>query len=420
VVTASGGLTFGQVSLWRDIEHLSTDRWHEANLVRSWQLRPAVSADALHAAVVLLAERHEGLRTRFNFRTEQQNVSLRVEPPLTDLTVLTEPARDAFAYRPFDLEHEIGWRIGFAVTPTSTTVVAVVHHLIADGYGLGILQSDLTELARGGNVATGVGPLELLAAETSTVGDRRAKAAIVHWESALDRLGNRGSLPQPSKVPLCHVELMTGLSRASLTARLPEHVSLMALILAAFVEEVSGEPASASGDELFVRMMISNRTSPERRRAITTMNEWVAAIVPSGRGAAGTETAPAIAMAVRVGLRHGIYSVDRLAEVLRERGLTTTDMDNTLSYNYVDVEHERFESPSRPSGVITVDDVGITIGPRAYLRALLGADLLLSLRVPNTSPSRAWAERVLTGMRSRLGAVDAAADVDLCQRSDGH
>jgi hypothetical protein len=394
----AGPLTHGQLSLWRDIEGLARGRWHEANLVRRWRPGGHVTASGLRDAAARLQLSHAGLRTTFSFTDPPSQHVARPAEIDVEIEVLMPEEVDAFAARPFDLTRGVGWRVGLIAPGDDASIVLVVHHLVADGHALDLMRDDLGRLLRHGEIPPGVAPLTLVAAEASPIGRRRADAALRHWAESLDRPGRRDGLPPSADVPLCHVEMATGVRREELAAGLPPRASPMAAVLSALARRASTDDAG-----LFVRIMVSNRISAERRRCVTTMNEWVPATL-TGSGQDPRAAALSAAAAAAASLRHGIYDVDGLREVLRIRGLSTADMDDALSFNHIDVPAGT--SPSaRPPGEVRVDHVGITVGPRAYLRALAGHELVLSFRVADEPAWRSWAEAQLLGMRERLLAL---------------
>ena len=62
--TVRAPLTFGQLSVWRSIEHLPPDTT-EANLSQEWDLPDGTDVSAVRRALDALERRHEALRTTF-------------------------------------------------------------------------------------------------------------------------------------------------------------------------------------------------------------------------------------------------------------------------------------------------------------------------------------------------------------------
>jgi amino acid adenylation domain-containing protein len=145
-----------QYSVW-DLNHRYPNR-RMVNIHRAYRLRGRLEIGALRDALQALLDRHEALRTRFlqlEGRPVQQVVSgMRFEFPQTDLGSLPadEPLREAHRryesdlQQPFDLQ---GGRLFrgelLRLGPDDHVLLVGVHHLVFDGWSLGILCRDLGE-----------------------------------------------------------------------------------------------------------------------------------------------------------------------------------------------------------------------------------------------------------------------------------
>ncbi len=108
-----------------------------------------LDVEALQRAFATVVERHEGLRTRFEEGTDgpTQSVMSNVDSRLP----ITEPfdVRE-FTRQAFDLEIGPLWRARLIrEAPDRHVLVLVVHHIIIDGWSLGIIVSELAALYRG-------------------------------------------------------------------------------------------------------------------------------------------------------------------------------------------------------------------------------------------------------------------------------
>ncbi len=119
----------------------------------------ALDADTLGRALSEVVRRHEALRTRFeNVAGAGAQV---VDPPAPvvlerlDLSALDEPARDERARdwiaeriaRRFDLQRETGLRAGLLrLAPAEHVLLMAVHHIVSDGWSVGILLRELDAL----------------------------------------------------------------------------------------------------------------------------------------------------------------------------------------------------------------------------------------------------------------------------------
>jgi amino acid adenylation domain-containing protein/non-ribosomal peptide synthase protein (TIGR01720 family) len=107
---------------------------------------------ALSTAVDALVARHEALRTIFpTIDGEPRQVVMPAAPvPIEQRDVVAEAldaAMHAFFARPFALETEPPFRVGMLRHgPASHTLLIALHHIVADGQTLGILQRDLNRL----------------------------------------------------------------------------------------------------------------------------------------------------------------------------------------------------------------------------------------------------------------------------------
>jgi amino acid adenylation domain-containing protein len=112
----------------------------------------------LHRAFEALADRHEGMRTRF---VEEEGHLLQVvEPqttvdfPVTDLSHLEGPALDAEidrlgsieARQHFDLSKDPLFRASILICAPDRHILQItIHHAVADGWSIGIMTDDLAE-----------------------------------------------------------------------------------------------------------------------------------------------------------------------------------------------------------------------------------------------------------------------------------
>jgi hypothetical protein len=129
------------------------------NMPYRLRLAGALRPDVLRAALQAIVSRHETLRTAFGVEdgAPVQVVSGRVEleVPLVDLTDRPEAEREAEAERladvdagrPFDLERGPLLRATlFRLAPDRHDLLLVVHHLVFDGWSLGVLLDELDQL----------------------------------------------------------------------------------------------------------------------------------------------------------------------------------------------------------------------------------------------------------------------------------
>ncbi len=150
-------LSFAQQRLW------FLDQWEPGStaylLPYAWRLQGSLNRDALSASLAQLVARHETLRTRFELH-EGQPVQLIAPPapvslPVVDLSSQTAEARLAACERyiheeasqPFDLQAGQLLRAQLVVLgPAEHIFLLTLHHIITDGWSMGILWKELSAL----------------------------------------------------------------------------------------------------------------------------------------------------------------------------------------------------------------------------------------------------------------------------------
>lgn len=126
-----------------------------ANIAMRWRLLGAVSDRSVDAALKLLAERHETLRTRFDRGADgprQAVGAASVRLSLIDLSQLAEERSEAEANRiarleaqtPFDPAVAPLWRAALLRrSPGEAVLLVTFHHAIADGWSIGVFAREL-------------------------------------------------------------------------------------------------------------------------------------------------------------------------------------------------------------------------------------------------------------------------------------
>jgi amino acid adenylation domain-containing protein len=159
-------LSFAQQRLWV-LDHLEpgSTAYH---LPLALRLTGALDPSALHRSLGEILRRHEALRTRFEVQdgSPSQVISPFVPPalPRVDLTALAAGAREAELLRlietqalhPFDLGSGPLFRatlvalgvsaVSDGSAPSEHALLTTMHHIVSDGWSLGVLLSELTEL----------------------------------------------------------------------------------------------------------------------------------------------------------------------------------------------------------------------------------------------------------------------------------
>ncbi|MBI2197270.1 MAG: AMP-binding protein, partial [Candidatus Rokubacteria bacterium] len=150
-------LSYAQQRLWflDQLEPGST----VYNVPRAVRLVGALDLDTLRRALDAIVARHESLRTTF-YTADGEAVQLigearPVDLPVVDLSEWPEPQREvetervlaAEARRPFDLQRDLMLR-GLVVRlgPREQVLLLVMHHIASDGWSVGILLQEISDL----------------------------------------------------------------------------------------------------------------------------------------------------------------------------------------------------------------------------------------------------------------------------------
>lgn len=140
--------TAAQQRLW--YLGLSRPAATEYHITTAMRLDDSIDLTRLEHAIQVVAERHAALRTTFS--DLDGVLRQHVEPTSqVEIEVVTEcadgdvaAALAKYAATPFDLTTS-AWRIGIVTTPTARCLIAVVHHIITDGWSMQILERDVTD-----------------------------------------------------------------------------------------------------------------------------------------------------------------------------------------------------------------------------------------------------------------------------------
>lgn len=412
----AGPLSLGQLSVWQDIRELPPERRHEPNNASAWALPPGVGAARVHAAVTAIVRRHPSLRTRYDLHDADRPGQLPPDDDVrADLPVLDAAGADAeaaaagLATAPFDLGREHGWRARLTTRGGAAThLLFVKHHIAADAWAQELLRREfllaLTDPGRLGPEPPG--PAELAAEQRTPNGRRRQQAALRHWAQLLDRA--------PSVAPPADSASDAGTLQATLrsaVARSAAHavadraqVSVASVVLAAYARSV----ARACGtDALLVQLMSANRFSPRWRNLVTSMNQWVPALVEQVRGDDFAALARAVHWSSLSAFRHGAHDVTAVAALTAGRADAPRP---TCAFNYVAVPDGtvpgadaagRGEPGPVPPPAISWEQPFTTIGPPCYARALESGGTL-SVRLTATGLGREQCAELLWDLHGTL------------------
>ncbi|PYI00849.1 nonribosomal peptide synthase [Aspergillus sclerotiicarbonarius CBS 121057] len=128
--------SFAQGRLWFLEQLHSNLSWYHLPL--AFRLRGPLHLDFLEAALLAIEQRHETLRTTFEEKDDIDKDPGDGEERLRSILRREQTT-------PFDLRNEPGWRSAVLQVNAEDHVVSLVlHHIIADGWSLGVLVRELT------------------------------------------------------------------------------------------------------------------------------------------------------------------------------------------------------------------------------------------------------------------------------------
>jgi amino acid adenylation domain-containing protein len=180
----------------------------------AWRVHGPLDLDRFRAALRVLVERHEILRTRYADSDGELTaiVDHPADLPLpvvsgTDLNLRDGRADSgevrswlvAFARQPFDLSSSWPIRAAAArIAQDDHIVVMCLHHIAADGWSIGLIAADLAAAYEGRAVPEPVQYADLTFRDASAGPDQRLPAEIEYWRQRLM------DAPGPTMLPTDH------------------------------------------------------------------------------------------------------------------------------------------------------------------------------------------------------------------------
>lgn len=383
-------LSLGQLSVWHDIRGLPAARWHEPNNAAVWPLPPGVDRARAGTALRAVVARHPSLRTRYDLEDPDVPRQLAPDDPVDeDLRSMDDRGADPedvateLATEPFHLGRRHGWRARLLTRRGAAShLVFVKHHIAADAWAQELLQQEFLHALADPD---GLGPLppgpaELAADQHTPAGLRRQSAALDHWKRLL---AHAPSAPLPRTTDTAGTVLQGTLRsaaarRAAHTVAEQAQVSVSSVVLAAYARSVA---RICGTDALLVQLMSANRFAGRWKGLVTSMNQWVPALLDGARNDDLHTLAAAVHWSGLTAVRHGMYDVTAVAAL---RARLPDAPEPTCAFNYVavpggtppDASRDGLPEAGADRPVITWEEPFTTIGPRCYARALETADSL--------------------------------------------
>ncbi|WP_433273364.1 non-ribosomal peptide synthase/polyketide synthase [Actinosynnema sp. CS-041913] len=262
-------LSAGQRRLW--FLHQFEPGDTEYNSALALRFRGGLDVARLTGVLRELVRRHESLRTTFG-QADGQPVQVvhddpRLDVPLVD-TIELDGALRAEVERPFDLEHGPLFRaMVFRVAADDHVLLLTSHHIVVDGWSLGVLVEELGALYRG----EALPPIALQYADFA-VWQRDQPVDVSYWR---DHLAGVEPLELPTDRPRPAERTSAGATHeftvpAGLSARLAElarahEATLFTTLLAAcqvLLARYTGQ------DDIAVGTVTSGRNRPELQRLV--------------------------------------------------------------------------------------------------------------------------------------------------------
>ncbi|MDW6065030.1 condensation domain-containing protein [Streptomyces sp. FXJ1.4098] len=412
----SGPLSYGQISLWRDIQRLPRSRWHEVNISAVWELPEGTGPAAVKDALKRLAHHHPSLRTTYDLSDPDNPVQLVHEPDsLSGLNVSEEAADDIqetarrMAAAPFDLTREFGWR-GRVIrrSGVATHLVFTHHHLAADNWSQGILREEFQKaLADPGSLSDRADSYSLITMAEEQRGDAfkaRRTAAERHWEKVL---AASAELPEPRSTSTerpSHVVQGAVRSTAAQTAaqQLADRLSLpkASVLLTAYtraVARVCGLPSVP------LRLQSSNRGNARWGSYVTSMNQWAAGCLDADPGADFGELAQAVNKAAFLAYRMGIYDPDSIRLIKQRFPSVSVDPEPVWAFNYM-VRPAVGVADAEESDVPVVkwDQQVSAIGPKFHTRFIEDGSAALTIWLRGRQVGEELVSELLLGIHEVL------------------
>lgn len=414
-MSAAGPLSLGQLSVWHDIRDLPAHRRHEPNNAAAWPLPRGTDTAQVRTALCTLAARHPALRTRYDLKDPDAPRQLTPDidtgigdtlPAVPDDGTAPDRRAAELAHEPFDLGRQHGWRARLLTRDgTPTHLLFAKHHITADAWAQELLHREFRQALTDpdGLGPTPPGPADLAAEQYGPAGLRRQAAALDHWAdllshappAALPRTGAAGGTVQAT----LHSAAARPAAHA-LAAR--ARVSVASVVLAAYVRSVARR---CDTDTLLVHLMSANRFAGRWKTVVTSMNQWVPALVEQARTDDLVTLADAVHWSGLTAFRHGMHDVTAVAAL---RARTPDATEPACAFNYVavpggsplDALPPQTPQDARPP-TLTWEEPFTTIGPRCYARAL-ETDAGLSVRLAATDLGREQCAELLRDLHDGL------------------
>jgi Condensation domain len=422
--SATAPLTFGQMSVWRDIDHLPRERWQEANIFFSFDFAKPVSRRRLCEVLTELEAKHESLRTVYVLDDPQWPLQRPLPPqPITEVEVVYADSEDVEARieqmhrRPFDLRVDRPFRVLAVATgepsadpelPNLTGVTLCWHHIACDGWSLGVLVRDMFAMLGFGTEPEPRPQTSLLQVaeeqRTSPFWQSKLKATQRHFRSVYqvqpttfrDRDPELGGLQAAIESAPLYV------ATQSLAER--HNVSTSTIFTAAFADAMA--PYCHPGP-IRMGLMTGNRFTERWRPYVTSMNQLIPILIEGRPDSSFTERLPEIGVLSMRAFRLGMFDVDQVTPAAL--GLEPLDVMPLCMFNLMASAPAEFDGELADGQLPELhwEPVYSQIRGGCYLRVYDTTVQTIRLRLRTGGLSRETVEGILLGIYQRvMGALN--------------
>lgn len=331
-------LSYGQLSVVRDLDGLPEPRRSEAVVHSRVPLPPGTGADAATRAWHALQVRHPGLRTTFCLRGDASQFRQTVWDQLFQLEFpqLQERSAGLAAFResavrdPLDCAAPGFWRAALVGAGSASPFVLLLHnHLIADRYAEEILATDLASLVAGEQLGPAPGPAEVALREREPNQAASRDRTLSHWRACLSAVGGGRPDVDPDLPPVEYRITSAMLRKSVAVAAVDAGTSRSNVVLTAFTQALA---RSNGHGPLLLQVMASNRQAPRLAGVVTTANQWAVASLPAGFEF--KDRIRVVASTALTAYRFGAYDVDAVAELVRQKGHPPGRLPTAAAYNF--------------------------------------------------------------------------------------
>ncbi|MDJ0004851.1 amino acid adenylation domain-containing protein [Rhodococcus fascians] len=340
--------TSAQESLW--YVALTNPTGIEYHITTAVRLHPQVDLDRLQDAIQQVVDRHAALRTTFVERDGTLLQHVLPHLPMT-LDVVDECSSETairnavaeYAASPFDLGKN-AWRAGLFASSSGTILVAVLHHIITDGWSMQLLEHEVSEAYLG--MLGGPDPLGYndYAVWAATEGREAAAEGLHYWRNEL--VGHRslelpmtGAVaPGPIRGEVLEVKLDDELISAVRDAARTREVSNFTFFATA-VGVVLGRYCGT--DDVLIGTPVAGRGSAETEQTVGLFVNTVPLRLRLDESARVPELLKQVHRQVLEALDHGYVPFDQIVGATVEgRTLGNSDLVKVI------INYERVAAPN--------------------------------------------------------------------------